>query len=105
MLPRKLKTAAGAFIIVMFAYGGPLYGLLTASSRLSPDLSREAPVVDVLVSLNLQPEPFHLRKIRQYGIFAGMTDDNKLILYRVTQDEVGELSRIYWVREIEPVKR
>lgn len=102
MLPRSLRITVGLLIVLAFAHGGSVYGFVTASSRLNSQVSRTAPVVDIAVTLGIDPEPFHRRTIQQYGIFGGITDEGKLILYRVTQDEVSDLSRIYWIKEIEP---
>jgi hypothetical protein len=57
--------------------------------------------VDVVVTLNFQPESYHFLVLQEFGRVSGSLE-NAVILRRVPLKEVSKIARIYWVKKIEP---
>jgi hypothetical protein len=96
----------GVLIIAFVLLAGPVYGRITAGGKISPDIDRDAELVNVIVDLTVDVTTFHREELSSLGIYAGIDRDNpgdrsRVRMQRVTQDDLTELSRLYWVDQIE----
>jgi len=101
LLLRLLVPAAAAALALG---ASPLYGALTAQSRLSPALQRQLreglPLYSVVVTFSFRPEFFHITKLQQIGTVAGVGDDRIRVL-QLTAAQVREIAGFYWVKKVE----
>ncbi len=58
---------------------------------------------DVVVTLQFPPEQFHIKLFQSYGTVSGVRGD-AVIIRRVPPEAVSEIARLYWVRQIEPLR-
>lgn len=97
-----VSLAAGVLIVTALIWGPSAYGVLTASSRLAPELSEATGPRDVTVRLTFNAEVFHVRELSRYGIFAGSPREGVINLARVPPENLPALAQVYWVHTIEP---
>lgn len=99
--------AIGIFLLAVILFGAPVYGRLTSGGKISPEISRDAAVVSVIVDLSVDITTFHREELSELGVFSGRDRDNlddrsRVRLQNVTQGDLVKLSRLYWVTSIEP---
>lgn len=101
------QPAIGIFLLAAILLAAPVYGRLTSGGKISPEISRDAAVVSVIVDLTVDVTTFHREELSQFGVFSGRDRDNlddrsRVRLQNVTQGSLVSLSRLYWVTGIEP---
>ena len=101
------RPAIGVFLLAVILLAGPVYGRVTAGGKISPDISRDREVVNVIVDLSVEATTFHREELSELGVFGGGDRDNvadrsRVRLLNVTQGDLVALSRLYWVSMIEP---
>ncbi len=101
------KPAIGIFLLTAILVAAPIYGRITAGGKISPDISRDREVVNVIVDLPVDASTFHRVELSNLGVFGGgdrtvVDDRSRVRLLNVTQDDLVALSRLYWVSSIEP---
>jgi hypothetical protein len=104
LVARLLIPAA---VMVLALEAGPLYGVFTANSRMSPGLRQELrdgrPLYSVVVTLPFRPEFFHITRLQQIGTVAGVQDDSIRVL-QLTAAQVREIAGFYWVKKVETLE-
>lgn len=98
-----MRVLAGLTIIALL-YAGPFaIGVMTAGERLAPCLVSGSGPYRIRVSLDFIPGPAELEYLQTFGRYGGSGGNlNNVILLRVSDEKLTELSRIYWIRGIEP---
>lgn len=101
------RPLIGVVLLVVILVAAPVYGRLTAGGKISPEISRDAEVVNVIVDLPVDVSTFHREELSELGVFAGrdretIDDRSRVRLQNVTQGDLVRLSRLYWVSTIEP---
>lgn len=103
LLGRLLVTAA---LVVAALEASTVYGMVSAGSKISPELQRQlgdgSYVYSVKVDLDFPPEYYHLRKLQSVGTVAGVSGDSVRVL-ELTPDQVRALSQLYWVKRLQPL--
>lgn len=98
----RLLASAAAALLALEA--GPLYGILTANSRLSPalqqQLRQDLPVYSVMVTFPFRPEFFHINKLQQIGTVAGV-EGSRIRVFQVTAAQVREIAGFYWIKQVD----
>ncbi|HEV2280831.1 MAG TPA: hypothetical protein VGX75_00390 [bacterium] len=98
----RLLVSAAAALLALEA--GPLYGTLTANSRLSPALQQrlrqDLPVYSVMVTFPFRPEFFHINKLQQIGTVAGV-EGSRIRVFQVTAAQVREIAGFYWIKQVD----
>jgi hypothetical protein len=96
------RTVVFLLVVAALAAGWQAFLAVTAPYRLAPEvasaLARE-PRVNVAVRLGFAPEEFHIRLFQDHGVVRGV-QGTTVLLDRVRAEDVGRLSRYYWVRDI-----
>jgi len=99
-----LKLLAGVVVITALVTGPSLYGAATAGGKLPARLAGASGPSDVVVTLTVKAEVFHISVLSGYGVFGGTQTDRQVVLLQVFPDGLRALSRIYWVRSIAPFR-
>jgi hypothetical protein len=103
MVRLLLRLAIPALAAAAVLEAAPLYGMLTASSRISPALERElrsgAPAYSVVVELGFPPEYYHIHALQEIGTVAGVSDDHVRVL-QLSADQVHQIASYYWVQRV-----
>lgn len=73
---------------------------LAAPGKVSTDIDRSKPRVNLLVSLPFRPERFHVLQFQKYGRVSGTTD-TAVELRGVSPAQLHALARPYWVARVE----
>ncbi len=99
-----VRLLVPAAVAALALEAGPLYGALTANSRLSPALQRELrqdrPAYSVIVAFPFRPEFFHINKLQQIGTVAGV-EGNRIRVFQVTAAQVRAIAGFYWVKQVD----
>ncbi|MQA78701.1 MAG: hypothetical protein GEV10_09520 [Streptosporangiales bacterium] len=103
MLAPLASMLAGVFLIAALIEGPTLYGMVTAGSKLSPQLANVSGPTGIEVNLSFPAQTFHVRQLSEYGVFGGTPSDDKVILVNVSPANVRALSYVYWISSIEPM--
>ena len=101
--PGLVRLAAGVAIIAAMVWGPGLYGMVTASGRLSPELKGADGPSNVRVTLSFRPGTFQRQALSDYGIFGGIRG-NSMVLFNVSPAGLHRLDDLYWVDGIEPFR-
>ena len=101
------KPVIGVFLLIVILSAGPLYGRFTAGGKISPEISREAEVVTIIIDLPVNMATFHREELSELGVFSGVdrtnpADRSRLRMQNVTQENLEKIARFYWVVSIEP---
>ena len=91
----------GAIFLAYFAYGY-VTSFDRVTERLSARLAEYPTRVNIAITTNFAPESFHMELYQQFGRMRG-TKGNTAILFRVRPSAVAQLSRRYWIKEIDLV--
>ena len=75
---------------------------LAAPFKISPDIARDRPRVNVVVTLNFPPERFHIQTFQALGRVSG-TDGPTVEVRGVPPANLRALARPFWVRRVEPL--
>lgn len=75
---------------------------VAAPTKVSPEIERGKPRVNVLVSLPFEPERFHVLMFQKYGRVSG-TVDKSVEVRGVSPDRLNAIARHYWVSRIDPL--
>jgi hypothetical protein len=75
---------------------------LAAPGKVSPQIDRSLPRVNVLISLPFQPERFHVLMFQKFGRVSGTTD-TAVEVRSVPADRLHAIARHYWVSRIDPL--
>lgn len=101
------RPLIGVMLLVALLAAAPVYGRLTSTGKISPDISRDATVVEVIVDLPVDLLNFHREELSELGVFSGrdrnnLGDRSRVRLQNVTQDNLEKMANLYWVESIEP---
>ncbi|WP_326542387.1 hypothetical protein [Pseudorhodoferax sp.] len=102
--PRWLRSGRARLLLGVLA----LYLLwqawlsIAAPSKVSPEIERGKPRVNVMVSLPFEPERFHVLMFQKYGRVSG-TAGNTVEVRGVPQEQLHAMARHYWVSRIDPL--
>ena len=97
----RFMMAVGAVLAAYFGYGyATSFDRVTA--RLSDQLANNPSRVNITITTKFAPEAFHMELYQRFGSMRGTTG-NTVILFRVKPSAVAELSRRYWIQEIDLV--
>lgn len=101
------RPLLGVLLIVIILMAGPLYGRTQSAGKISPEISRDAAVVTIIVDLPVDVQTFHRVVLQEHGVFSGRdrnnpTDRSRVRLQNVTQENLDKLANFYWVVAIEP---
>jgi hypothetical protein len=95
----------GVLLILLTVFGDDLYGAVTARGKVPPELTRAGRPVHIVVELGFEPERYHLERLSQLGSFAGRAGDQRRVrLIRVSQNNLQQISQLFWVTGIEPLR-
>jgi hypothetical protein len=97
-----LQLLAGVLLIAAMIVGPTVFGIVTQSTRLDPSLASVNRPANVAVTMDFEPQGFHMRMLQRYGVFGGKMSDRRVRLYQVPPDDLESLSHIYWVTSIKP---
>lgn len=98
------RTIAGLLVIALVYLGPELAGRLTADGRLDECLSDVSSPQDVVVQLDVIPDPTQIEALQQYGIYGGSGGDvQAVVLERVPPRNVALLGNLHWVAHVRPV--
>ncbi len=75
---------------------------VAAPYKVSPDIERGKPRVNVMVSLPFEPERFHVLMFQKYGRVSG-TVDKSVEVRGVPPERLNAIARHYWVSRIDPL--
>lgn len=75
---------------------------IAAPGKVSAQIDRSQPRVNVLVSLPFQPERFHVLMFQKYGRVSGTTD-TAVEVRSVPVARLHAIARYYWVSRIDPL--
>jgi hypothetical protein len=75
---------------------------VVAPSKVSQDIERGKPRVNVMVSLPFEPERFHVLMFQKYGRVSGTTD-SAVEVRGVPPERLNAIARHYWVSRIDPL--
>ena len=107
MTPLLVRLLVPAVVGTLALGANPLYGALTANSRLSAPLRQELreglPAYSVVVTFPFRPEFFHITKLQQIGTVAGVKD-NSIRVLQLTAAQVREIAGFYWVKKVETLE-
>ena len=101
------RPLIGVTLLVLILIAAPLYGRVTSGGKISPEISRSAATVDVVVDLTTEAATFHREVLSDHGVFGGrdrnnIADRTRVRLQNVTQSDLDALTRLYWVEAIDP---
>ena len=101
------RPLIGVVLLVGLLVAAPIYGRLTSDGKISPDISRDAAVVEVIVDLPVDLLTFHREELSEIGVFSGrdrnnLGDRSRVRLQNVTQEGLEQMANLYWVESIEP---
>jgi len=102
--PWWIKPLIGIILLTALLLAAPVYGRLTSGGKISDQIDRSAPQVDISVDLPFEPESYHRETLSDLGVFAGRDreDPTKMRLRAVTQDNLEKIANLFWVEEIVP---
>lgn len=75
---------------------------IAAPGKVSPEIDRGKPKVNLLVRLPFRPERFHVLMFQKYGRVSGTTDDS-IEVRGVEPGSLNAIARYYWVSRVEPL--
>jgi hypothetical protein len=101
---RRLRHRTVVFLLAMTVlWGGwEAYLRISAARRGGGDVRgvlAPEPVVNVVVTLRIAPEEFHIRLFQTHGVVSGVRGTS-VLLNRVPAQEVARIGRYYWVRRV-----
>lgn len=101
------RPLVGVLILIGLLVAAPLYGRLTSGGKISPEISRDAVVVEVIVDLPVDLLTFHREELSELGVFSGrdknnISDRSRVRLQNVSQEGLEKMANLYWVESIEP---
>lgn len=101
------RPIIGVVILVVILSAAPVFGWFTSGDKISPDVSRTAPTVNVIVDLTTDVGTFHREVLSDRGVFSGRdrnnpSDRTRARLQNVSQEDLEALTRLYWVEGIDP---
>lgn len=101
------RPVIGLAVLAFILVAAPIFGRLTADGKISPDVSRTAPAVNVIVDLTTEVGTFHREILGDRGVFSGRdrnnpTDRTRVRLQNVSQEGLEALTKLYWVEGIDP---
>jgi hypothetical protein len=97
-----VQLLAGVLLIAAMIVGPTLFGIVTESTRLDPSLAGVNRPANVAVTMDFEPQGFHMRTLQRYGVFGGKSSDTRVRLFQVPPEDLESLSHIYWVTSIKP---
>lgn len=104
---RWAKPLVGLALLAIILFTGPVLGWATSGGKISPEVDRDAPRVDVVVELPEVARQFHRETLSNIGVYAGrdrtQPDGTRLALRAVSQSSLDRLARFFWVEAIEPL--
>lgn len=100
-LPRSARARLLLGLLLLYLlWQGWLF--LAAPSKVSPDIERDKPRVNVMVSLPFEPQRFHVLMFQKYGRVSGTTD-SAVEVRGVPPAQLNAIARHYWVSRIDPL--
>ena len=97
----RFLMTVGAILAAYFGYGYAT-SFDRVTTRLALLLAENPSRVNISVTTKFAPEAFHMELYQRYGSLRG-TKGNSAILFRVKPSAVAQLSRRYWIRQIDLV--
>jgi hypothetical protein len=95
------RFAAGVVLIAAMVAGPGVYGWATSGSRVAAGLRDGSERVNIRVLTSFKPQSFHQQQLSRYGVFGGIRG-NAIVLFNVSQANLGALANVYWVDAILP---
>lgn len=98
-----MATVAVLVVLVGWTAAETFFGF----TRLPDDVTAafdDGPTTDMTVSLDFQPERFHLDYFQSHGS-VGRVEGSDIYLRGVTQESAREIAGEYWVAQIRPWDR
>ena len=106
MAKARRGLSLGLLVVASFVWGADVVGRATVDSRMEAFGGSARYPMDVVVHLDFVPTPFHGEVIRALGTYDGRrSEGNDLYLRNVSRGDLQTLSRLYWIRSLEPVER
>ncbi|MCM5569933.1 hypothetical protein M6I34_05385 [Burkholderiaceae bacterium FT117] len=75
---------------------------IAAPGKVSPEIDRARPRVNLLVVLPFRPERFHVLMFQKFGRVSGTTDDS-VEVRGVDPARLNAIARYYWVSRVDPL--
>lgn len=75
---------------------------IAAPGKVSPEIDRGKPRVNLLVVLPFRPERFHVLMFQKFGRVSGTTDDS-VEVRGVDPARLNAIARYYWVSRVDPL--
>jgi len=75
---------------------------IAAPGKVSPEIDRAKPRVNLLVVLPFRPERFHVLMFQKFGRVSGTTDDS-VEVRGVDPARLNAIARYYWVSRVDPL--
>lgn len=93
--------------VALIVGGYQLWGYVTGLTRLTDELAAQlgvgAKCLNIVVTSQFPPEACHMGIYQELGSMRG-SSGNSATLYRVRPSGVRELSRYYWIKQIDLAK-
>jgi hypothetical protein len=100
-LPRSARARLLLGLLLLYlAWQAWLF--VAAPYKVSPEIERGKPRVNVMVHLPFQPERFHVLMFQKYGRVSGTTDTG-VEVRGVPPAQLNGIARHYWVSRIDPL--
>ena len=101
------KPVLGVLIILSLLVVDDAIGFATSGGKISPEIDRSAERVDVVVDIKFEPRQYHQNTLADLGVFSGRDreDRSKFRFRSVTQGDLDQMARFFWVDEIIPFVR
>lgn len=103
-MPAFFRSARGRILLVAIAVGlaWQAWLSLSAPGKISPEIDRSRPRVNLLITLPFLPERFHVLMFQKFGRVSGTTDD-AIELRGVSPLNLNSIARYHWVRRVDPL--
>lgn len=98
-----VRLVLGIVLVLVLLTGYSLFGIVTAGSRTGEGVVVTDRRIDLVVTMDFEPEPYHLERLRRLGTVAGRYegDESKVRLLRVEEEDLRQLSRITWISHLD----
>jgi len=98
------RPLIGVVMVLVLLFTDEVVGALQAGGKIDPTIDRAANSVNIVVDVKFEPRIFHQEVLAELGVFSGRNreDRSQLRLRAVTQSDLDQISRLFWVDKILP---
>ena len=95
----QARLVLGALVLYLL---WQLWLSIAAPGKISPEIDRSKPKVNLLVTLPFVPERFHVLMFQRFGRVSG-TVDHSVEVRSVAPAQLNTIARYYWVSRVDPL--